>query len=151
MLHWSMCMCIYKCACPHVREGRAVHKPGFLKLKGCENVMVPMAISRSMLAPVRILLCVSLPQLVILVPQLSSPTRLSLSLSSAAVSPLPFPCCAHLSLPILAIDESMHPLCPILIPFALFALWNNPLLLACVVPPGAELWNLLKGDHILPK
>lgn len=101
---YCMSVCMYG-------KAELFHKPGFLKLKGCENVMVPMAISRSMLAPVRILLCVSLPQLVILVPQLSSPTRLSLSLSSAVVSTLPFfPSCAHLSLPILAIHESRHPL-----------------------------------------
>lgn len=34
-----------------------LNEPDFLKLKGCENVMVPMAISRSTLAPVKISLC----------------------------------------------------------------------------------------------
>lgn len=124
----------------------------FLKLKGCENVMVPMVISRSMLAPVRILLCVSLPSACYISPSTCfspSPFPLPLSLMCCCLCSHPVlvclcPSCLHLwrsSSPPLPHPHSFCPPCPL----------KQPSSLACVVPPGAGLWNLLKGGHFFAK
>lgn len=114
-------MKVCDCACMY-GKARLLNKPYFLKLKGCENVMVPMAISRSMLAPVRILLCVSLPLACYISPTTvlsHSSLILSLFLSSAVVSTPPshaefvFLCPFHTH-PLIRIPPSphFHSFCP---------------------------------------